>query len=47
MKGFFAFAEDLKLANQRPLFMKLINKKIVMARDIGIHGNLFGGMLMA
>lgn len=27
--------------------MKLINKKIVMARDIGIHGNLFGGMLMA
>lgn len=27
--------------------MKLINKKIVMARDIGIHGNLFGGILMA
>ena len=27
--------------------MKLINKKIVMARDIGIHGNLFGGSLMA
>jgi acyl-CoA thioesterase YciA len=27
--------------------MKLINKKIVMARDIGIHGNLFGGTLMA
>jgi acyl-CoA thioesterase YciA len=27
--------------------MKLINKKIVLARDIGIHGNLFGGTLMA
>jgi acyl-CoA thioesterase YciA len=27
--------------------MKLITKKIVMARDIGIHGNLFGGILMA
>ena len=27
--------------------MKLINKKIVMAKDIGIHGNLFGGALMA
>lgn len=27
--------------------MKLINKKIVMARDIGIHGNLFGGIMMA
>jgi len=26
--------------------MKLINKKIVMSRDIGIHGNLFGGTLM-
>lgn len=27
--------------------MKLITKKIVMDRDIGIHGNLFGGILMA
>jgi len=27
--------------------MKLVTKKIVMARDIGIHGNLFGGTLMA
>jgi len=27
--------------------MVLINKKIVMSRDIGIHGNLFGGTLMA
>jgi acyl-CoA thioesterase YciA len=27
--------------------MQLINKKIVMAKDIGIHGNLFGGILMA
>ncbi len=27
--------------------MLLINKKIVMSRDIGIHGNLFGGTLMA
>jgi acyl-CoA thioesterase YciA len=27
--------------------MKLITSKIVMARDIGIHGNLFGGTLMA
>lgn len=27
--------------------MKLISKKICMAKDIGIHGNLFGGILMA
>jgi len=27
--------------------MKLLNKKIVMTKDIGIHGNLFGGILMA
>ena len=27
--------------------MKLIPKRIVLARDIGIHGNLFGGTLMA
>ncbi len=27
--------------------MSLITKKIVMMRDIGIHGNLFGGTLMA
>ena len=27
--------------------MNLVNKKIVMAKDIGIHGNLFGGTLMA
>jgi len=27
--------------------MKLINKKICMGKDIGIHGNLFGGILMA
>lgn len=27
--------------------MQLINKKIVMTKDIGIHGNLFGGILMA
>lgn len=27
--------------------MKLINKKICMGRDIGIHGNVFGGILMA
>lgn len=27
--------------------MQLITKKIVMAKDIGIHGNLFGGILMA
>ncbi len=27
--------------------MELINKKICMAKDIGIHGNLFGGTLMA
>ncbi|MFT3885353.1 MAG: hotdog domain-containing protein [Flavobacteriales bacterium] len=26
---------------------QLIAKKIVMARDIGVHGNLFGGTLMA
>jgi acyl-CoA thioesterase YciA len=27
--------------------MNLVTKKIVMAKDIGIHGNLFGGILMA
>lgn len=27
--------------------MHLVTKKIVMAKDIGIHGNLFGGILMA
>jgi acyl-CoA thioesterase YciA len=27
--------------------MELLTKKIVMLRDIGIHGNLFGGTLMA
>ena len=27
--------------------MQLINKKICMGKDIGIHGNMFGGILMA
>ena len=27
--------------------MNLLNKRIVMTRDIGIHGNLFGGTLMS
>lgn len=27
--------------------MTLINKNICMGKDIGIHGNLFGGILMA
>ncbi len=27
--------------------MKIINKKICMANDIGIQVNLFGGILMA
>jgi acyl-CoA thioesterase YciA len=27
--------------------MKLITKRIVLGSDIGIHGNLFGGTLMA
>lgn len=27
--------------------MILVTKKICMARDIGVHGNLFGGTLMA
>jgi acyl-CoA thioesterase YciA len=27
--------------------MDLLSKKIVMAKDIGIHGNLFGGILLA
>ncbi len=27
--------------------MQLINKKICMGKDIGIHGNVFGGILMA
>lgn len=27
--------------------MNLVTKKIVMTKDIGIHGNLFGGILMA
>ncbi len=26
--------------------MRLISKKICMARDIGVHNNLFGGILM-
>lgn len=30
-----------------PFARHLIAKRIVMARDIGIHGNLFGGTLMA
>lgn len=27
--------------------MKLINKKLCMGKDIGIHGNVFGGFLMS
>jgi len=27
--------------------VELINKKICMGRDIGVHGNVFGGILMA
>lgn len=27
--------------------MKLINKKICMGKDIGVHGNVFGGILMS
>ncbi len=27
--------------------MKLINKKICMGKDIGIHGNVFGGYIMS
>ena len=27
--------------------MKLINKKICMGKDIGIHGNVFGGYMMS
>lgn len=27
--------------------MELLSKKIVMGKDIGVHGNLFGGILMA
>ena len=27
--------------------MKLLTKRIVMTKDIGIHGNLFGGTLMS
>jgi acyl-CoA thioesterase YciA len=27
--------------------MNLVTKKIVMTKDIGVHGNLFGGTLMA
>lgn len=38
---------NLKKLNNQTLNMKLINKRIVMAKDIGIHGNLFGGTLMA
>jgi acyl-CoA thioesterase YciA len=30
-----------------PDTMKLITKKICMGKDIGIHGNLFGGILMS
>jgi acyl-CoA thioesterase YciA len=27
--------------------MKYLTRKIVMTKDIGVHGNLFGGMLMS
>lgn len=27
--------------------MELINKRICMGRDVGVHGNVFGGILMA
>ena len=27
--------------------MIVLSKRIVMAKDIGVHGNLFGGLLMA
>ncbi|MBL8005224.1 MAG: acyl-CoA thioesterase [Candidatus Kapabacteria bacterium] len=27
--------------------MEILSKKIVMQRDIGVHGNLFGGTLMS
>ena len=37
----------MKLLKIETRKMHLINKKIVMAKDIGIHGNLFGGILMA
>jgi len=32
---------------ERRVMMKLINKKICMSKDIGIHGNVFGGFLMS
>ncbi len=36
----------MKTINQEDQ-MKLITKRIVLASDIGIHGNLFGGTLMS
>lgn len=32
---------------RQELLMKLINKKICMSRDIGVHGNVLSGILMA
>ncbi len=50
LQGFFYFSisqtHTMNCKNQEQP-MKLITKRIVLARDIGIHGNLFGGMLMA
>ena len=37
--------ETLQIKIKTP--MKLITKKICMTKDIGIHGNVFGGILMS
>ena len=36
-----------KTVASKNITMELITKKIVMTKDIGIHGNLFGGILMS
>ena len=50
LQGFF-YGFNLKHMNMKTINqedqMKLITKRIVLASDIGIHGNLFGGTLMA
>lgn len=50
LQGFFYALNStttLMKTNDAEQTMKLITKRIVLASDIGIHGNLFGGTLMA
>ncbi|PZF74975.1 acyl-CoA thioesterase [Taibaiella soli] len=48
-RGFFysLFKTNRLQTTAKQNMMKLINKKICMTKDIGIHGNVFGGILMS